>query len=182
MSLIFVTGGARSGKSTFALQLAKKIGKKIAFIATGQAGDEEMQRRIQMHKQDRPQEWTTIEEPLDVASAIDTAKGHDTLIIDCITLLLSNLICSTDNLEDISWIPERIEKLIESAKRFSGMVIIISNEVGMGIVPENKLAREFRDLAGKANQMIASSAGQVYICFSGIPVLIKGSGEINGQT
>ncbi|HGE70246.1 TPA: bifunctional adenosylcobinamide kinase/adenosylcobinamide-phosphate guanylyltransferase [Candidatus Poribacteria bacterium] len=181
MSVIFITGGARSGKSSFALQLAKKLGGKVAFIATAQAGDEEMQNRIQIHKQDRPNEWTTIEEPFDVESAIESAKGHNVVIVDCITLLLSNLICSSENFNDTSWIFTKIENLIESAKKFVGTVIIISNEVGMGIVPENRLAREFRDLAGKANQMIANSADQVYVCFSGIPILIKSSGEIDGQ-
>lgn len=181
MSIIFITGGARSGKSNFALKLAKNIGGKVAFIATAQAGDEEMQKRIQIHRQDRPDEWTTVEEPFDVASAIDSARGHNVLIIDCITLLISNLLCSAENLDDISWIYIKIENLIKSAKKFIGTVIIISNEVGMGIVPDNRLAREFRDVAGKANQMIASSAEQVYICFSGIPVLIKDLGVINGQ-
>lgn len=181
MSIIFIIGGARSGKSSFALQLAKSIGRKVAFIATAQAGDEEMLKRIQIHKQDRPDEWTTIEEPLDVASAIDSAKGNDVVIIDCVTLLISNLLCSTENFDDVSWIFKKIEKMIKSVKEFIGTVIIISNEVGMGIVPENRLAREFRDMAGKANQMIASSADKVYFCFSGIPILIKDSGGFDGQ-
>lgn len=177
MSLIFITGGARSGKSTLAVELAKEYDGKVAFIATAQAGDDEMERRIFLHKQERPQGWTTIEEPMDVASAIDSASGHDIVIIDCITLLISNLLCSQENITEIKWILEKIEKLAESAKKFDGTVIIISNEVGMGIVPENKLAREFRDLAGKANQIIAKSADQVYVCFSGIPLLIKGKGD-----
>ncbi|MGB9597266.1 MAG: bifunctional adenosylcobinamide kinase/adenosylcobinamide-phosphate guanylyltransferase [Candidatus Poribacteria bacterium] len=181
MGVIFIIGGARSGKSSFALQLAKGIGGKVAFIATAQAGDEEMLKRIQIHKQDRPEEWTTIEEPFDIASAIDSAKGHNIVIVDCITLLISNLLCSTENLDDISWIFNKIENLINSAKEFVGTAIIISNEVGMGIVPENRLAREFRDMAGMANQMIANSADKVYFCFSGIPVLIKDSGGFNGQ-
>jgi adenosylcobinamide kinase/adenosylcobinamide-phosphate guanylyltransferase len=177
MSLIFITGGARSGKSTLAVQLAKKINGKIAFIATAQAGDDEMERRIFLHKKERPDGWSTIEEPANVASAIDSAYGHDAVIIDCITLLISNLICNCDNLSETEWILDEIKKLVESAKQFDGSVIIISNEVGMGIVPENKLAREFRDLAGKANQMIASSADKVYVCFSGIPMLIKDIGD-----
>ena len=180
MSLIFITGGARSGKSTLAVELAKKSNGKVAFIATAQAGDDEMKKRILLHKQERPQGWSTIEEPANVAVAIDSAYECDTVIIDCITLLLSNLICECDNLDETQWILDEIKKLVESAKRFNGTVIIISNEVGMGIVPENKLAREYRDLAGKANQIIASAADQVYVCFSGIPVLIKGTGDISG--
>ena len=177
MSLIFITGGARSGKSTLAVQLAKKINGKVAFIATAQAGDDEMERRILLHKQERPEGWSTIEEPANVASAIDSAHGHDVIIIDCITLLLSNLICDSDDINETGWILDEIKKLIDSARRYDGTVIVISNEVGMGIVPENKLAREFRDLAGKANQMIARSADQVYVCFSGIPMLIKDIGD-----
>jgi len=177
MSLIFITGGARSGKSTLAIQLAKKINGKVAFIATAQAGDDEMKRRIFLHKQERPEGWTTIEEPANIASAIDSAHKHNVVIIDCITLLISNLICSNENIDETAWILEDIKKLVDSAKRFDGTVIVISNEVGMGIVPENKLAREFRDLAGKANQIIASAADQVYVCFSGIPMLIKDIGD-----
>ncbi|HGJ67293.1 TPA: bifunctional adenosylcobinamide kinase/adenosylcobinamide-phosphate guanylyltransferase [bacterium] len=177
MSLIFITGGARSGKSTLAVELAKKYNGKVTFIATAQAGDDEMKKRISLHKQERPQEWTTIEEPIDVASAIDSAVGYDIIIIDCITLLVSNLLCKNENMDETQWIFEKINDLVYSAKRFDGTVIIISNEVGMGIVPENKLARDFRDIAGKANQIIAGSADKVYVCFSGIPLLIKGTGD-----
>jgi adenosylcobinamide kinase/adenosylcobinamide-phosphate guanylyltransferase len=182
MSLIFITGGARSGKSTLAVELAKKSNSKVAFIATAQAGDDEMERRIFLHKMERPQGWLTIEEPMNVSSAIDSAFGYDILIIDCITLLISNLLCSDENINETKWILEKIEELVESARRFNGTVIIISNEVGMGIVPENKLARDFRDIAGKANQIIANSADQVYVCFSGIPLLIKGTGDKIGET
>jgi len=176
MSIIFISGGARSGKSSLAVQIAMKSNGKVAFIATAQAGDDEMERRILMHKKERPENWDTIEEPINVDSAIDMAKGNDILIIDCITLFISNMLC-TDEEFNVSWVFEKIEKLVDSAKKFKGTVIIISNEVGMGIVPENKLARDFRDIAGKANQMIAQSADQVYICFSGIPLLIKGTGD-----
>ena len=177
MSIIFITGGARSGKSTLAVELAKKSNGKVAFIATAQAGDDEMKKRISLHKQERPQDWTTIEEPLDVASAIDSASGHNIVIIDCMTLLVSNLLCSDENMVETHWIFEKIRELVDSARKFDGTVIIISNEVGMGIVPENKLARYFRDIAGKANQIIANSADQVYVCFSGIPLLIKGTSD-----
>ena len=176
MSIIFITGGARSGKSTLAVELAKKSNGKVAFIATAQAGDDEMKKRISLHKQERPKDWTTIEEPMDVASAIDSSCGHNVVIIDCMTLLVSNLLCLDENMAETQWILEKIGQLVNPAKKFDGTVIIISNEVGMGIVPENKLARDFRDIAGKANQIIANSADQVYVCFSGIPLLIKGTG------
>lgn len=172
--LVFITGGARSGKSSLALQLAREAGGKVAFIATASAGDEEMTERILIHKRSRPDEWTTIEETVDVSAAIAAAKGHDVVIIDCLTLLLSNLIFRENDLNETKHILDRIENLAEASKDFEGTVIVVSNEVGMGIVPENKLAREFRDLAGRANQVMAAAADEVYVCFSGIPVRIKG--------
>lgn len=172
--IILITGGARSGKSNFAVKLASQSKGKVAFIATAVAEDDEMKRRITLHKKSRPQEWTTVEEPLNLSKAIESVYDHDVIIIDCITLYLNNLI-SNDGTIDDEFMLLKIKKMIESAKRFHGTIIIISNELGMGIVPENRLAREFRDVAGKANQMIAESADKVYVCFSGIPVQIKGS-------
>lgn len=172
--LTFITGGARSGKSALAVQIALESDGKVAFIATASAGDEEMERRILMHKKSRPEKWTTIEEPRDIASAITSAHGYDIVIIDCLTLLLSNLICECSDLDETDWILEEVKKIAESARDFEGKVIVISNEVGMGIVPENRLAREFRDLAGKANQIMAKSADRIYVCFSGITIQIKG--------
>lgn len=171
-NIIFITGGARSGKSNFAVKLAKESKGKVAFVATAIAGDDEMKRRIILHKESRPKEWTTIEEPLDLARAIEHVSDHDVVIIDCITLYLSNLFCDDHNDEDK--ILAKIKKMLESAKSFRGTVIIISNELGMGIVPENQMAREFRDIAGRANQIIAEVANKVFVCFSGIPLQIKG--------
>lgn len=171
-NIIFVTGGARSGKSNFAVKLANESKGKIAFIATAFAGDDEMKRRIELHRESRPKEWTTVEEPLDLAKAIELVSDHDVIIVDCITLYLSNLFCN--NLIGEDKILNNIKKTIESAKRFRGTIIIISNELGMGIVPENRMAREFRDIAGRANQIIAEVANKIYVCFSGIPLQIKG--------
>lgn len=173
MPLIFITGGARSGKSDLAVRLAEKSGGKVAFIATARAGDEEMAKRILLHKKSRPEEWTTIEEPIDAASAINSARGHDVVILDCLTLLLSNLMFENDNTNEPDDILNKIEEVAKTASSFEGTVMIVSNEVGMGIVPDNELARKFRDIAGKANQIIASAADGVYVCFSGIPVRIK---------
>lgn len=170
--IIFITGGARSGKSNFAVKLASKAEGKIAFIATAIAVDEEMKRRIILHKESRPKEWTTVEEPLDLAKAIESVSDHDVIIIDCITLYLSNLMFNAD-LIDEELILDEVRKMIRSAKSFHGTVIIISNELGMGIVPQNRIAREFRDIAGRANQIIADTANKVYVCFSGIPIQIK---------
>lgn len=172
--LIFITGGARSGKSDLAVRLARESGGRVAFIATARAEDEEMAMRIMIHKQSRPKEWLTIEEYEDLASAIASAKGYDVVIIDCLTLFLSNLI---HRIEETTWILDEVTKAATAAKEFNGVVIVISNEIGMGIVPDNRLAREFRDVAGRANQIMAQVADEVYICFSGIPVKIKGSNQ-----
>lgn len=148
----------------------------MAFVATAHAGDAEMAERISIHKESRPKEWTTIEEPIDVASAITLAHGHDVVIIDCLTLLLSNLMFENNgpHVRGDDRILDRIKQLAEAARSFKGTVIVVSNEVGMGIVPENDLAREFRDLAGRANQIMTGAADEVYVCFSGIPIRLKG--------
>ncbi len=173
MPLIFITGGARSGKSTLAVQLAKNLEGKVAFIATAQAGDDEMAERISKHKSSRPKGWRTFEEPLDIPAVIAKAYNYDIIIIDCLTILVSNLLLENDSKNDDDEILSRIVELSEIARYTAGTMIIVSNEVGMGIVPDNQLARRFRDLAGRANQIIAESADEVYICFSGIPVKIK---------
>jgi len=179
LSLIFITGGARSGKSAYAVELAKRNGGKTAFIATAFAGDDEMKQRILLHQASRPPEWTTIEEPIKVAEAISGATAnHKTIIVDCLTLLVSNLIFDTPSQDMVN--PEHEQRILASIKRIAetaqntdSTVIIISNELGMGIVPENALARYFRDVCGRANQLMAAAADEVYVCFSGIPVRIK---------
>ena len=173
MSLIFITGGARSGKSNLAVKLAEKLKGKAAFIATAQAGDDEMADRISKHKSSRPEDWITFEEPIDITSVIVKAQNYKVIIVDCLTILVSNLMLDNNFINNDNEIFSRIVKLSEVSKKFDGTIIIVSNEVGMGIVPDNPLARRFRDLAGRANQIIAESAHEVYVCFSGIPVKIK---------
>jgi adenosylcobinamide kinase/adenosylcobinamide-phosphate guanylyltransferase len=172
--IIFITGGARSGKSNLAVQIAENAKGGVAFIATAQSGDEEMKERIRLHKESRPEDWTTIEEPLNIASAIAEVKGHKVIIIDCLTLLLSNLMFENNGSNSEDEIMNKIRDMIQAARDFDGTTIVVSNEVGMGIVPENELARRFRDLAGKANQIMAADADEVYICFAGIPIKLKG--------
>ncbi|MBD3182803.1 bifunctional adenosylcobinamide kinase/adenosylcobinamide-phosphate guanylyltransferase [Candidatus Poribacteria bacterium] len=170
--ITFITGGARSGKSNLALKLAGERGNKIAFIATATAKDEEMKKRIEIHKDNRPLDWSTIEEPLDIASAIRSVLDHDLIIIDCITLLVTNLMFS-DESADENTVVKGIKEMISAIREFNGAVIIVSNEVGMGIVPDNKLSRDFRDYAGRANQMIVEAADEFYVCFSGMPLRLK---------
>ena len=185
LSLIFITGGARSGKSRYAVELAKQKGGKVAFIATAIAGDEEMTQRILLHQAARPSDWTTIEESINVSQAItDVVSNHDTIIVDCLTLLITNLVFEPPYQEEINDEKEQkiyaaVGKIIETTENLDATVIVISNELGMGLVPEDALARRFRDVAGRANQLMAEAADEVYVCISGIPMRIKGE---NGKT
>jgi len=172
--VIFVTGGAKSGKSSFALREAAKHEGQKAFIATAEALDEEMVNRIEKHKGQRGEDWNTYEEPLRISEVIKNIEGkYGAIVVDCLTLWLSNLIHA--NLD----ITQEIEKLVEVFKNSelrtpNSALFIVSNEVGTGIVPENKLAREFRDLAGTMNQRVAKASDEVFMVVAGIPVKIKG--------
>lgn len=174
---IFITGGVRSGKSKFAEKLAGELDGKVIYLATAQALDTEMEERIKRHKQRRPIEWTTIEEPLKVVPVIDEFQSGTTILIDCLTLLLSNLFFKYENLTtdcQEQTIDAQIADLAETVNRSSANIIIVSNEIGFGVVPENDVARRFRDIAGNANQTIAAACNEVYLMVSGIPVRIKG--------
>lgn len=169
--ITFILGGARSGKSAYALNLAQKH-KKVAFIATGQALDKEMRQRINLHKKARPSHWHTFEEDKKIASALKKiGNDFDCVIIDCLTLWVSNLILAKNTQ---SAIKEQARLLVKTLKNIKANSIVISNEVGLGIVPQNKLARSFRDIAGKVNQAVAKGADKVLFMVSGIPMKVKG--------
>lgn len=177
--IILVTGGARSGKSTFAEKTASSITKgKKAYIATAQIFDDEMAQRVKIHQSRRDDTWVTFEAPFEAEKAIEESnKIADVILFDCMTIYISNFLCTYESLDDIDDInaelKRTVNKLIEAAKKFNGTIIFVTNEVGAGIVPENKLARVFRDCAGIANQMIAASADEVYLTVCGIPVTVK---------
>jgi adenosylcobinamide kinase/adenosylcobinamide-phosphate guanylyltransferase len=173
---IFITGGARSGKSGFALNAASALPGRKGFIATATVVDEEMRERIARHRADRGAAWDTIEEPLQLAQAIEKAAGAvDVLVVDCLTVWLSNMMWSgLDVMKEMKTLAHACEK-IRDERRFS--LYLVSNEVGMGIVPENELARKFRDLAGILNQKVASVSDEVYLIIAGVPMKIKGKGE-----
>ena len=175
--LILVTGGARSGKSSFAEKLAKEANKDVTYLATCQALDEEMTLRIEEHKKRRPKNWKTIEEPLNASSVIEKeGKSDRVILLDCLALLVANLIFSkgdsTSELIDQAVLNE-IKTLAKISKDAPASVIIVTNEVGMGIVPEYPLGRAYRDTLGKANQILASEADEVYLLVCGIPVNVK---------
>jgi adenosylcobinamide kinase/adenosylcobinamide-phosphate guanylyltransferase len=166
--IIFITGGARSGKSSFAMKEASKILGKKAYIATAEALDKEMEERIEKHKKDRGNNWDTYEEPIKIPGVVNEIKNkYSAVVIDCLTLWLSNLMHSNKNVRD------EIEAFCSSLSTVNCSLFTVSNEVGMGIVPDNKMAREFRDWAGFLNQKIAEIADEVYLVTAGIPMRIK---------
>jgi adenosylcobinamide kinase/adenosylcobinamide-phosphate guanylyltransferase len=169
--IYFITGGARSGKSAYAEKLAHSLAGKRAYIATAQALDPEMAARIAKHQKDRGNSWDTYEEPLAVSELLHKLSGrYQVLLLDCLTLWLSNVMAHTDGDKAVF---SRSEDLVNALKAFDGACIVVSNEVGLGIVPDNPLARKFRDLAGTLNQKVAQAADEVYFTAAGIPVKIK---------
>ncbi|MCK9419225.1 MAG: bifunctional adenosylcobinamide kinase/adenosylcobinamide-phosphate guanylyltransferase [Nitrospirae bacterium] len=167
----FITGGARSGKSAFAEKLASGLSGKRAYLATAQALDAEMAARIEKHRKDRGLAWDTYEEPLAAAELLKKLSGrYEVVLIDCLTLWLSNVIAHTDGDDVVSL---RSDELVAAINNFNGVCIVVSNEVGLGIVPDNPLARKFRDLAGILNQRVALTADEVYFTAAGIPLKIK---------
>lgn len=168
-----VLGGARSGKTRHALEIAEGLhgDMKLApvYVATAQAFDGEMTDRIERHQAERGPHWRTVEAPMDLAAAIRDASDDDTvLLVDCLTLWISNLMLADRDPE------AEAEGLIAALNAAPGPVIVVSNEVGLGIVPENALARRFRDVQGRLNQLIASVADRVEFIAAGLPLRLKG--------
>ena len=168
----FVIGGCRSGKSGHAQALAEEIEGKKLYLATCVPHDDEMQARVRLHQQQRGDQWETLEEPLDIAKAIAFAgRDYSVILVDCLTLWISNLLLSPEEDADLE---SACQELIESLQSARCPVILVSNEVGAGIVPENELARRYRDQAGWVNQQIAAAVDRVICMVAGIPVTIKG--------
>lgn len=168
--IVLVGGGSRSGKSRFALEQARLRGRPLAFVATAEARDEEMRLRAAAHRRERGDEFETFEEPLDIARAIEAAVPRcHAVVVDCLTLWLANLM-STEPARDIA---RETMSLLRTASECDAAVVLVTNEVGCGIVPENELARRFRDLAGTMNQQAALAAAEVYWMAFGCPVRLK---------
>ena len=169
--ITFIIGGARSGKSRFALEKASMHSGKKAYIATAQALDNEMSERIEKHKKERSAEWVTIEEPLNIAALIKNIHAqYDVILIDCLTLWLSNRVLKEAGEREIK---KEIANLIEALSETRIPVALISNEVGLGIVPETPLGRRFRDLNGFLNQETASISHEVFLVAAGIALQMK---------
>jgi adenosylcobinamide kinase / adenosylcobinamide-phosphate guanylyltransferase len=168
--ITFILGGARSGKSAYALKAAKEH-KKVAFVATCQPLDDEMKKRIRLHRKSRPREWKTFEESMNPEQLIaGMTDEFDSIVIDCLTLLVSNLLLAKCPEKEIL---RKVETLLKELKKRKAAAIIVSNEVGLGLVPENKLGRDFRDAAGRVNQLAAQEADEVFFTVSGIALKIK---------
>ncbi len=184
--LVLVLGGARSGKSMFAQRLAAESGRRVAFIATATANDDDMRERILRHRTVRPANWYTLEEPLQLATAIEQAASvADVLVLDCVTLWLSNWLLAQDDVEQIGepaiharyndGAAAEIEKLLGAfaALDATKTLVVVSNEVGLGIVPAYALGRVYRDILGRINQHLAAAATRVYLMIAGLGVDLK---------
>ncbi len=181
--IVLITGGARSGKSTFAEQMVEAMGGQIGYIATSIPFDAGMRDRIKKHKEQRPDIWETFEKYKNLHELFDTNEMKDAYLLDCVTLLVTNLMFeNSQNWDDIDYdqidqiearIQEQIDKMIKSIRKNGATVVMVTNEVGLGIVPENKLARVYRDIAGRVNQQIGHQADEVYLVVCGQPMKIK---------
>ncbi|MBO9560033.1 MAG: bifunctional adenosylcobinamide kinase/adenosylcobinamide-phosphate guanylyltransferase [Caulobacter sp.] len=171
MPFTLVLGGARSGKSAHAQAQAEaraaETGGRLVMVATAQAFDSEMVERIDRHRADRGEGWTTVEAPMDLARALDALGPEDVVVVDCLTLWLSNLMLADRDL------PAAASELVASVARFRGTLWLVSNEVGFGIVPDNALGRRFRDEAGRLHQVLAQAADGVTLVVAGLTLRLK---------
>lgn len=163
-------GGVRSGKSRYAAELARELSLPVTLIVTGAALDEEMERRIEAHRASRPADWIVVEEPTRIAAALlSAARPHRIIIIDCLTLWLTNLLCS----DDAHALRRESDRLLETLPTLPGHCIMVANEVGLGIIPVNDLARRFSDEAGALHQALALQCERVILMVAGLPVTVK---------
>jgi adenosylcobinamide kinase / adenosylcobinamide-phosphate guanylyltransferase len=174
--ITLILGGVRSGKSTHAQQLAMTYAR-VCFIATATAGDAEMHQRIQTHQAARPSHWTTLEVPLNIPQSLGSSQEYDAILLDCLTMLTANILMQYPDGTAYpvveSRLDEEVDSLMKTIQTSSADWIIVSNEVGMGVVPPYELGRYYRDLLGRANQKIASIANHVLFMVAGIPMVIK---------
>ena len=164
---ILVTGGARSGKSVFAEKRTKQLGSSLIYIATSEVIDSEMKKRVEEHQARRGSEWQTLHAPINLTEALIETDGKGPCLVDCVTFWLNNLIFHDEDIDAAT------KELITVLNERSDPVVLVTNEIGSGIIPENALARRFLDEAGRFNQTIAQIADEVYVSISGIPLQIK---------
>jgi adenosylcobinamide kinase/adenosylcobinamide-phosphate guanylyltransferase len=172
-NITLITGGVRSGKSSFALEQVKSFSGKKFFLATAVPFDSEMQQRVVNHKAERGSDFTTIEEPCNIVKSLNELDDDTVVVIDCLTVWLGNLFYQNNN--NLEIISEEIQLFCDYLSRCEQTIVMVTNEVGWGIVPDNALARDYRDLSGKMNQKVAAVSHTVYLCVSGLPLKIKGN-------
>jgi len=176
--LVLISGGCRSGKSAHAQMLAESLPGRRAYVATCPVIDAEMRRRIDRHQQARSaRQWQTFEEPVDLPKALAAAAGFDVVLVDCLTLWVNNLMYEAEQQgAQVSeeQMTDRCQALLTACRAHRGTIILVTNEVGMGIVPDNAVARRYRDLAGRCNQVIAAGADVVTLVACGLPLTLKG--------
>jgi adenosylcobinamide kinase / adenosylcobinamide-phosphate guanylyltransferase len=173
--ITLILGGARSGKSDLALRLAQEIPGRKAFVATAQAQDAEMVKRIERHQEKRGSDWELFEEPLEIGGLLGLiAPQFDVILVDCLTFWISNRLMAQEGNWDEETLRRDLDLIRETGGRAGLQLFVVSSEVGMGVVPDNPLARAFRDLTGRAHQTLAESAGTVYFCVAGLPMKLKG--------
>jgi adenosylcobinamide kinase/adenosylcobinamide-phosphate guanylyltransferase len=170
--LIYITGGARSGKSSYAQNLAQKRAKRVTFVATALPSDENLKKRIARHKRERPKHWQTIENPADLADVFSQCgRGTELLLLDCLTLYVSACLVARETEAKIS---ARVETFCKAAAASKITTVVVSNEVGSGVVPMTDWGLQFQDYLGRANQIVARYADQAILMVSGIPFVLKG--------
>jgi adenosylcobinamide kinase/adenosylcobinamide-phosphate guanylyltransferase len=177
--LTFLVGGARSGKSTLAVQLGERFGGPVTFVATAEAFDDDLAARIARHRDERPEAWTTIEEPVDLAAAVRAVPDDSMVIVDCLTVWLANLaerVVSSERI--LSSAHDMVGELCARRDRGAAPAVVVSNEVGMGIVPDNELSRSFRDALGRVNQLVAAAADTTLLLVAGRAVRLESPGEL----
>jgi adenosylcobinamide kinase/adenosylcobinamide-phosphate guanylyltransferase len=177
--LILILGGAGSGKSAFAQRLAQQKAEKVLFVATAEAKDSEMTMRIRRHRRRRPGQWHTVEEPLELARVIGEAASHQVVIVDCLTLWVSNLL-QADEAQKPSGQEATVlaaaRGLVDAYENGEATLIMVSNEVGMGLVPPYPMGRLYRDVLGRVNQLLAAQANRVYLMVAGLAVELMSLG------
>ncbi|HZG55214.1 bifunctional adenosylcobinamide kinase/adenosylcobinamide-phosphate guanylyltransferase [Paenibacillus sp.] len=185
MVVTLVTGGARSGKSAFAERYVERFAEEGVYVAAAQPFDDEMERRIARHRSRREETgfvWRTVEEPLRLPELVESLdfeynvyrSGHTAVLVDCLTIWLSNLLLQWEAEPDAEErCMARVDELVQALRRFQGTIVLVTNEVGLGVVPATPLGRTFRDAAGRMNQRIAAAAERVFLVTAGIPIELK---------
>lgn len=181
-NLTFILGGARSGKSTYAESLAQANGERVLYVATAEILDDEMKRRVEIHQSRRPVSWSTLDAPMQVAQTLENhlqAKSYDAILLDCVSLLTSNILLTLpeESPEANAWeaVQQELAPILAVIRKHAATQwILVSNEVGQGIVPAYSLGRLYRDVLGRANQFVAANAGNVFYMIAGLPMKLKG--------